>query len=92
LQRKRHLLVDTLGLMLLVVVTAASMPERDGAKLLFAKLHRRRQQFSRLVRIWVDGGYSGEGFMKWVMDTYRWIVQTVLRPQAAKGFVVLPKR
>jgi len=64
LRGKRHLLVDTLGWMLLVVVTAASMPERDRAKLLFAKLHRRRQQFSRLVRIWVDGGYSGEGFIR----------------------------
>jgi transposase len=54
--RKRHLLVDTLGLMLTVVVTAASMPEREGAKQVFAKLHQQKANFARLIRIWVDGG------------------------------------
>lgn len=47
---------------------------------------------SRLHTLWVDGGYDGEPFMQWVMDTCRWIVQVVLRPQERKGFVLLPKR
>lgn len=90
--RKRHLLVDTLGLVVMVVVTAANVNDRDGARRLFEKLYQIRQGFPRLVRIWVDGGYSGEEFMRWVMDTYRWILEVVLRPQTAQGFEVLPKR
>lgn len=90
--RKRHLLVDTMGLMVLVVVTAASVPEREGAKLVLEKLNGIRQHFTRLVLIWVDGGYEGAEFMRWVMDRYRWIIETVKRSDSAKGFVVLPKR
>jgi putative transposase len=90
--RKRHLLVDTLELVMMVVVTAANVNERDGARRVFMKLYQIRQRFPRLVRIWVDGGYSGEEFMRWVMDTYRWILEVVLRPQTAQGFEVLPKR
>jgi transposase len=90
--RKRHLLVDTLGLMILVVVTAASVPERAGAKLVFAKLQKMRQHFTRLVLIWVDGGYEGVEFMRWVMDRYRWVLETIKRSDQAKGFVLLPRR
>jgi transposase len=90
--RKRHILVDTLGLLIVVAVTAASLPEREGAKLLFAKLDRFREKFHRLILIWVDGGYRGESFMRWVMDIYGWILETVLRSDTAKGFEVLPRR
>lgn len=90
--RKRHLLVDTLGLVLMVVVTAASVPERAGAKLVLARLQLVRHQVSRLVRIWVDGGYSGVEFSHWVMDTYRWVFETVLRTDKIKGFVPVPQR
>ena len=75
--RKPHLLVDTLGLMMVVVVTAASLPERQrtcphvGAKLVFKRINESKQRFFRLVTIWVDGGYRGQDFMRWVMDTYR---------------------
>jgi len=44
---------------------------------------------SRLHTIWVDGGFDGEPFMRWVMDVCRWIVQVVLRPKQTKGFVLL---
>lgn len=71
--RKRHLLVDTLGLVMMVVVTAASVPERAGAKSVFARLEQVRHWCSRLTVIWVDGGYQGQGFMRWVMDTHRWM-------------------
>lgn len=88
--RKRHLLVDTLGLVLVVVVTAASVPERAGAKLVFARLEQVRQWVHRLVRIWVDGGYQGQDFMRFVMDTHRWIIELVLRNNPVKRFVPLP--
>jgi transposase len=47
---------------------------------------------SRLQTIWVDGGFDGEPFMRWVIDFCRWIVQVVLRPEQTKGFVLLKKR
>ncbi|MEP0853001.1 IS5 family transposase [Funiculus sociatus GB1-A4] len=90
--RKRHLLVDTLGLVVMVVVTAANVNDRDGARCLLERLYQIRQPFPRLVRMWVDGGYSGEKFIPWVINIYRWILEVVLRPQTAQGFEVLPKR
>ena len=47
---------------------------------------------TRLVSICVDAGYQGEQFMRWVMDTYRWILTVVKRPAFTQGFVLLPKR
>ena len=87
--RKRHLLVDTLGLILMVVVTAANVPERAGAKLLFEKV---KDLFPRLKLIWVDGGYRGKDFVEWVKVTYQWILEVVLRSDDVKGFKVLPRR
>lgn len=90
--RKRHLVVDTLGLMMAVVVTAASVPERVGGQRVLQKLHQRGEQVARVYLVWADGGYSGPNFLQWVMDTLGWIVQVVLRPQESKGFVLLKKR
>jgi transposase len=90
--RKRFTLVDTLGLLMAVHVVAAHVPEREGARQLLAKVNQDRERFPRLARIWVDGGFSGQDFMRWVIDTFRWILETVLRPQGAQGFVLLPKR
>lgn len=87
--RKLHLLVDTLGLVLVAVVTAASVSERDGARWVFATI---RDRFPRLLWIWVDGGYAGAEFTGWVMQSYHWILRVVRRPQQAKGFVKLPVR
>jgi transposase len=87
--RKLHLLVDTLGLVLLAVVTTASLPERDGARLVFAMI---RHRFPRLLWIWVDGGYSGADFTAWVMQTYHWLLRVVRRCDSATGFVKLPVR
>lgn len=87
--RKLHLLVDTLGLVLVAVVTAASMSERDGARLVFATV---RGRFPRLLWIWVDGGYAGAAFDKWVKQNYRWLLQVVRRPEKRQGFVKLPVR
>lgn len=73
----------------MVVVTAASVPERAGAKLLLAQLEQVRHWFTRLVVIWVDGGYSGIELRKWVMDTYRWVFETVLRTDQDKRAIAL---
>ena len=54
--RKRHMLVDTLGLVLLVMVTAANVQDRDGARTLLSVL---ASQFRRLRVIWADGAYAG---------------------------------
>jgi len=45
-----------------------------------------------LARIWVDRAFSGEAFLKWVMETCSWIIKVVVRPEDVQGFVLLPKR
>jgi len=88
--RKRHLLVDTLGLVLGVAVTPASTPERAGAQ---AVLDRPLQWFTRLRRLWVDGGYTGEAFAAWVKGRRPKLeVEVVKRSDDTTGFKVLPRR
>jgi putative transposase len=86
--RKRHLLVDTLGLLLVVVVHAAGIQDRDGARLV---LEQAKSRFPTLQLIWADGGYAGQ-LIAWVQETCGWILQTILRPVGLQGFVVLPRR
>ncbi len=90
--RKRFMTVDTLGLVLRVLVTAANVAEREGGKQVLKKVKHMNQKISRLTTIWVDSGFDGMPFMQWVMDFYCWVVQVVLRPKEHKGFVLLPKR
>ena len=90
--RKRHILVDSLGILLAVVVTAANISEGAGLKQLLNHAVHRELTLNRLDTILVDGGYQGEALVRWVMDTYRWILEKVLRPKEAKGFVLIPKR
>lgn len=86
--RKRHLLVDTLGLMIAVCVTTAGVQDRDGLKTLLRTfgVHRKKLQ-----KIWVDGGYRGE-ILKWVKSRFRYCLEVVLRSADTTGFIVLPKR
>lgn len=86
--RKRHILVDTMGLLLAVVVHAANIQDRDGAKLLLAKIHN---LFPRLQLIWADSGYAGQ-LVEWVLDFGGWILDIVKKDPQTKGFHVLPKR
>ena len=86
--RKRHIAVDTLGLICAVVVHAASWQDQDGAHLVAQAL----RDFPRLKVIFGDSAYGRGGFPQGVAATFGWIVQTVLRPVQAAGFVVLPKR
>src|SRR5664279_231013 len=87
--RKRHILVDTLGLIMVVVVTAASVQERDGAKLLFNSL---TGSCKKIRRIWVDGGYRGANMMEWVAQRFNIVLHTILRSDYTKGFKLLPHR
>lgn len=90
--RKRFMTVETLGLVLRVLVTAASVGEPEGGKQVLQKVKQMGKQVSGLTTVWVDSGFDGAPFMHSVMDFCHWIVQVVLRPKERKGFVLLPKR
>ncbi len=86
--RKRHILVDTQGLLLKVIVTAASVPDPIAARLLL----RRLDGFCKKLRkIWVDGTYRGS-LMDWVEQHFRFRLEAVLPPKGQKGFTLLPRR
>ncbi len=87
--RKRHIAVDTLGLILSVVVTGAYWQDYDGACFLLTRLH---QVCPRLKVLFADSAYGRNQLPRWVLATFGWVLQTVLRPAGVKGFVVLPKR
>jgi putative transposase len=87
--RKRHILVDTMGLLLVAVVHAANIQDRDGAKLVFEKA---KGCFSRLKRIWADNGYYAFKLIDWVRNSCHWILEIVKRPPNSHGFEVLPRR
>jgi putative transposase len=86
--RKRHLLVDTLGVLLIVRVTVASVQDRDAARLLLRNLPG---HCKKLRKIWVDGGYSGR-LVQWVVECFKFYLTVVLRPKETHGFTLLPKR
>ena len=86
--RKRHIAVDTLGLLLAVVVTAASVQDRDGACPLLAVL---RERFSTITLVWADGGYAGR-LVSWVAGVLRLSLTVVKRSDDTRGFVVVPRR
>ena len=87
--RKRHVLVDTLGLMLNVVVHAADIQDRDGAVLVLDA--RTRRLFPFIQRIFADGGYQGPRLAQRVAKTGTWLIEIVKRPDIPR-FEVLPKR
>ena len=86
--RKRHLAVDTLGLVWAVVVHGAYWQDHDGACFVLQKL----RVFCRLRVLFADSAYGRNGLPQWVKETFGWILQTVLKPAGTKTFVVLPKR
>lgn len=86
--RKRHILVDTLGLLLAVKVHAGNIQDRDGAKLLFETC---KDRLPRLFLIWADGGYRGK-LIRWVALNCLWVLEIVKRSDEIKGFQVLPRR
>jgi putative transposase len=89
--RKRHTLVDTLGLLLKVVVTAGNVQDRDGAKQLLEDIVEEEQIIRRLKLIWADGSYRGE-LITWIEDLFGWKLEIVEKPKEQIGFQALPKR
>jgi transposase len=85
--RKRHLLTDTLGLLLAVLVTPASTTDRDAARLL---LPAARGRFGRLARVWADGGYTGH-LVDWSATQLGVVLDIVRRSDDIRGFQVLPR-
>lgn len=87
--RKRHLLVDTLGNILVVVVHAAGIADSAGAKAVFEKLPLMWQR--RLQIVWADGAYEGALWV-WVYILFKIVLAIVKRSDDQTGFVLLPKR
>jgi transposase len=83
--RKRHLLTDTLGLLIAIAVSAASVPDRDGAVVLL----RAGARGTRPALVWADHGYSGAA---WALDQLGTVIEIVEQPRDQKGFAVLPRR
>lgn len=87
--RKRHIAVDTLGMLLVVAVHAASVQDQVGAKELLTGI---REKFRRLKVVFGDSAYGRSGLPCWLKEHCNVILQTVLRPVGVRGFVILPKR
>ena len=88
---QRHILVDTLGLLLGVVVTAASVQDRDGAKTVWTRCG---PGLIRLARVWADAGYAG-ALVAWLNNFQperALTLEIVRRAEGQKGFAVLPRR
>jgi len=84
--RKRHLLVDTTGLLLKVVVHVANIQDRAGVKLLLTPI---KDLFPRLKKVWVDTGYTGTG-QKWIAEELGWEVEIVKHAPRPRGMWVFP--
>jgi len=87
--RKRHLLVDTLGLLLAVYVTPADMHDTLGARRLLAGL---APLVPRLKKIWADGAYRGQALAEWCQAEGNWDLEVVERIPGTRGFSVQPRR
>ena len=81
--------MDSQGLLVKVVVTAANVGEREGAKLLLSDF---KWQFPRLELLWVDGGFDGQPFADWVWEALGCRVEVTHPPAGIKGFVVVAHR
>ena len=90
--RKRHVLVDCLGLVWVAVVHAAGLQDYEGARLVLAQV---RSKFSRLRHLWADSIYERTGLCSWVWQLRsrrRLRLEIVRRPNTKGGFKVLPRR
>jgi transposase len=87
--RKRHLLVDTLGLLICVIAGPANQADRDAAAVLVRQARRRGR--TRLALIWADKAYTGD-WGRWARHALGIIISIVYQPEGQKGFTVLPRR
>jgi transposase len=86
--RKRHIATDTLGLLLVVAVTAANIGDRDAAAGLLRRLRRLHRD---ITLVWNDGGYTG-GLVGWCQDRLTQTLEIVKCTDDMTGFVVLARR
>jgi transposase len=87
--RKRHILTDTLGLLVTAIVHTADIQDRDGAPAVLTSI---RASFPWLRHIFADGGYAGEKLEAALRGQGDWTLEIIKRSDAAKGFVLLPRR
>src|SRR3954451_986676 len=88
--RKRHIVVDSMGLLLAVLVTAADVDDARAAKELFPRLQR--QPVGKVRRVFADNKYHNFALYEWVEDNAHWDLVIVKRPEGKKGWVDLPLR
>src|SRR5438874_1364928 len=88
--RKRHIVVDSMGLLLAVLVTAANVDDAKAAAELFGRLEG--QPMGRVARMFADTKYHNFALYEWVEDNARWELSIVRRPDDAEGWVKLPIR
>ena len=90
--RKRHILVDTLGLLLAIVVTSAAVDDAAAAPELLGQLER--TNYSRLKKIWADSKYHNHALYAWIKENQDgfYELEIVSRPPGSKGFILLPRR
>ncbi len=90
--RKRHIVVDTLGMLLAVAVTSAAVDDAKAAPAVLAQLHA--DEYPRLEVVWADSKYHNHALNAWKQEQedLRWRLEVVSRPIGAKGFVLLHKR
>lgn len=87
--RKRHILTDTCGFLIFILVHAADIQDRDGAVDVLAAI---RHRFPWLRHVFADGGYAGEKLREALTGLGTWTVEIIKRSNTAKGFEVLPRR
>src|SRR6266567_8499620 len=88
--RKRHIVVDSMGLLLAVLVTAAAVDDATAAAEVFARLEG--QPMSRVERMFADTKYHNYALYRWVDEHARWELVIVSRPKGSEGWVDLPLR
>lgn len=87
--RKRHIITDTLGLLLCIVIHTADIQDRDGAPLVLKAI---RYRFPWLRHVFADGGYAGDKLREALKGHGDWTIEIIKRSDKAKGFEVLPRR
>ncbi|MFI1292488.1 IS5 family transposase [Streptomyces sp. NPDC020792] len=86
--RRRHLICDTIGLLLVINVTAGDVTDRQAATDILPAL---RERFPTITRLWADGGYTGT-LITWALSVLHLVVTVIKRSDDTSGFVVLPRR
>jgi putative transposase len=88
--RKRHIVVDSLGLLLAVAVLPAGIQDGEAARVVLRQVTAR--EFPRLERLWADSAYGRYALPDWVEEHRQYTLHIVSRPEGSQGFVLLPKR